>query len=270
MLRNFFEIIGEGLRMDGAALLFLWIIIAAAFSALCWWICTHYTRLWNKKYEVTTGFHVLCAIAAVVTFCASLCFIGQKNTRPVAQEMVDEWTEDAGDDYELQNASFVKAFYAVRDAGKEDMRGYRTPEKGGDIIPMSYKETRILVSNIYASDACRDFYSDYPFLGWFLKADEGVPTELIAADQNRFFRSHPGQMYPLERGFQLGIEQINTQLQEQTGRIVRVTRLWLVLLFLLVQLIPFGAIGYMAYKDIFNRHTERTEKSCSDDFDLNL
>lgn len=271
MFRNFLEIIGEGLRMDGAGLLFLWLIIAAAFSALCWWICTHYTRLWNKKYEVTTGFHIICAVAALITFSATLCFIGLKNMRPVAQDMVDEWAEDAGNDYELQDASFVKAFYAVKDAGKENMRGYRTPEKGGNIIPMSNKETRILVSYVYASDACNDFYAKYPFLGWFLEADEGVPTELIAADQNKFFKSHPGEAYPLERGFQLGIEQINTQLQEQTDRIVRVTRIWLVLLFLLVQLIPFGAIGYMAYRDIFNRQSVRNaDDSYSDNFDLNF
>ena len=254
--------------MDGAGLFFLWFVLAAAFSALVWWVCTHYTRLWNKEYEVTSGFHVLCAAAAIITFAATLCFIGLKNTKSVAQEMVDEWTENVENDVALQNASFVRSFHAVKESGLENMRGYLAPEAGGDLIPMSCKETQTLVSSIYAGDACRDFGRKYPFLGWFLKADEGVPTVLIAADCDKWFLSHPGGAYPLERGYELGVRQINTQLQEQTGRIVRVTRTWLVLLFLLVQLIPFGAIGYIAYKDIFSRHSQR--KSDTDNFDLDL
>lgn len=267
MFKNFIQIISSGLRMDGAVLFALWIVLAAAFSTLVWWACTHYTRLWNRKYEVSAGFHVLCGVAAVITFAATLCFIGLKNMKPVAQEMVDEWTEKATEDGVLQDGSFRKAYYSVKDAGKEDMRAYRTPESGGDLIPMSYRETHLLVSSIYAGDACRDFGEKFPFLGWFLKADEGVPAEIIAADQNAWFRSHPGGVYPLERGFQLGINQINTQLREQTGRIVIVTRTWLILLFLLVQLIPFGSIGYMAYKDLF-RHKGKEAESYNDSFDF--
>ena len=41
---------------------------------------------------------------------------------------------------------------------------------------------------------------------------------------------------------------------------------WLVLLFLLVQLIPFGAIGYMAYQDL--THNQQIAKDYSDDFDI--
>lgn len=271
MLGNFFDIILEGLRMDGAGYLFLWFVISAAFSLFCWWVCTHYTRLWNRKYEVTSGFHIFCAVAALVTFASILCFIGLKNMRYVAREMVDEWTAEAQDNYQLQNDSFIEAFHSVEAAGLEDMRGVRKPENGGDIIPVSHKKTQILVSGIYASAACRNFYENYPFLGWFLKADEGVPSELIAADINAFFSRNSREPYPLERGFQLGIEQINTQLQEQTGRIVRITRLWLLVIFLTVQLIPFGAIGYLAYRDIFERHSGKEDKEyASDDFNLNL
>lgn len=266
MLKNFWDIISEGLAMDGTGKLILWIVLALAFSALCWYICTNYTKLWNKRYHVTGGFHVLCGIAALVTFFAVLAFIGLKNTKPVAERMVEEWSEDVVDDYELQNAAFVNAFDQVAASGREDMRGYRHPSQGGNIIPLSHPETQLLTSSIYAATACQDFGRKYPFLGWFLKADEGVPTELIVNDVNTWFRRHPGGIYPLEQGFVLGVHQIQSQLQEQTGRIVRITRGWLVLLFLLVQLIPFGAIGYMAYQDL--THNQQIAKDYSDDFDI--
>lgn len=267
MIRNFWDIVSEGLRMDGTGKLVLWIILAFVFSTICWWICTHYTKLWNTQYHVTGGFHVLCGIAAIITFFATLSFIGLKNTKPVAEQMVDDWSELVNEDYELQEYSFVRAFEAVEASGLEDMRGYRHPSQGGQLIPLSHRESQITTSSIYAGDACRDFGYKYPFLGWFLKADQGVPTEQIADDLEAWFNRYPGHSYPLDRGFKLGVAQIQSQLQAQTGRIVRITRLWLVALFLLVQLIPFGAISYLAYKDISKRHSS-SRTPYKDNFNL--
>ena len=250
MVRNFIQIVADGLRLDGAAWLFVYILIAVGFSALIWWACTHYTKLWNKVYEVTPSFHVLCALAAVITFGATLGFIGLKNMRPVAEQMVAYWAEDVVEDVGLSQTCFRDAYYAIKDAGLEDMRGYRTPESGGDLIPISRKETQILVGQIYAGNACRDFSARYPLIGHFLKAEEGVPAEIIARDVNVFFRSGRGRTYPLEQGFVLAIEKISSDLQSQCGRIVRTCRGWLVLLFFLVQLIPFALIGYLAYKEL--------------------
>jgi len=248
MFRNFLHIIREGLSMDGTGKLVLWIVVAIAFSALCWWACTHYTKLWNKRYHVTDGFHVLCGAAAVVTFLATLGFIGLKNMRPVAERMVDTWSDAVMQDSDLSAACFHDAYYAIKDSGLENMRGYKAPEQGGDLIPISRKETQILVGQIYAGNACRNFSVSYPFIGYFIKAHDGVPSEIIAADVNAFFKSRRGQTYPLEQGFVLAIDQISSDLQSQCGRIVRITRSWLVILFLLVQLVPFGLVGYLAYE----------------------
>ncbi len=267
MFRNFLHIIREGLSMDGAGKLVLWIVVAIAFSALCWWACTHYTKLWNKRYHVTDGFHVLCGVAALVTFFAVLAFIGLKNTKPVAEEMVKEWSEEVVDNPALSNRCFKEAFYAVKQAGKENMRGLRTPENGGNFIPMNHTETLVLVSHLYASRACEDFGQKYPFIGHFLKADDQLSTETVKKDIQAFFRTHPGGTYNLNHGFELAVGLIREGLQAQTGRIVRITRTWLVLLFLLVQLIPFGAIGYLAYQDLF-KHRAEAASAYKDDFDI--
>lgn len=250
MVRNFIQIVADGLRLDGAVWLFVYILIAAGFSALVWWACTHYTKLWNRVYEVTPSFHILCGVASVITFGATLGLIGLKNMRPVAERMVAEWADEVVDDDALSQLCFRDAYYAIKDAGLEDMRGYRTPESGGNLIPISRKETQILVGEIYAGNACRDFSTCYPLIGHFLKAEEGVPAEIIAQDVNQFFRVGRSRTYPLEQGFVLAVEKISSDLQSQCGRIVRTCRSWLILLFLLVQLIPFGLIGYLAYKEL--------------------
>lgn len=250
MLKNFLQIIAEGLRMDGAAWIVFYILLALSFSALVWWVCTHYTKLWNKVYEVTPSFHILCGIAALITFFTTLGFIGLKNMKPVAEQMVEEWSEDVMYDNELSSGCFRDAYYAIRDSGLENMRGYRAPEQGGDLIPISRRETQVLVGQIYAGNACRDFSRRYPFIGYFLKAKDGVPAEMIARDIDTFFHSGKSLTYPLEQGFVLAIDKISSDLQAQCGRIVRVCRGWLLLLFVLVQLIPFGLIGYLAYKEL--------------------
>lgn len=267
MLRNFIQIIAEGLRMDGTAWLLAYILLGLALSALVWWICTHYTKLWNKVYKVTPSFHVLCGAAAVVTFLATLGFIGLKNMRPVAERMVDTWSDAVMQDSDLSAACFHDAYYAIKDSGLENMRGYKAPEQGGDLIPISRKETQILVGQIYAGNACRDFSARYPFIGHFVKAHDGVPSEVIAADVDAFFKARRGYTYPLEQGFVLAVEHISSDLQSQCGRIVRIARGWLILFFLLVQLVPFGLIGYLAYREL-RRHKRSDRQSIYADLDF--
>jgi len=269
MLRNFIQIVSEGIRMDGTGLTVVYIVLALALSAVVWWACTHYTKLWNTVYHVTPSFHVLCCVAAVVTFFATLCFIGLKNMKPVSERIVEEWGEEVMDDYELSEKCFRESYYAIKDTGMEDIQGYRAPENGGNLIPISRRETRILVGEIYAGNACRDFARRNPFIGYFIKADEGVPSEIIAEDVDSFFRSRNADTYPLERGFVLAIRQITSDLQAQCGKIVRHTRWWLFLVFLLVQSIPFGAIGYLAWRDLKN-HKRTEADNDHDDFDFDF
>ncbi len=244
----------EGVLMDGAGKFVLYFLAALFMSVLCWIVCTRYTKLWNKEFSVSPSFHFVCALAAIITFFTTLIFIGLKNTRPVAESLVQQWSEELVSDSELSNESFREAFYAIKDAGKENIKNYKTPENGGTLIPMSYPETYELVGRIYADAACRDFNDRFPFLGYFLHADSGIPTEVVAEDVARFFANDRSKTYPLQHGMTLAIQHIGEDLQMQTGRIVRITRRWLLILFLLVQAVPFGIIGYLAYKDLHFGH----------------
>ncbi|WP_413854831.1 hypothetical protein [Candidatus Ruminimicrobium bovinum] len=252
--------------MDGIGRFILYFMIALVMSAVCWFVCFHYTKLWNKRFHVSPSFHIVCCVAAVITFVATMAFIGLKNTKPVAESIVQAWSEDLMDDDKLQSECFRQSYYSIKGAGLERIDEYKTPEEGGKLIPMAHSETYELVGGIYANGACQDFNDRFPFLGYFLHADAGVPAEVIAADVTSFFASSHERLYQLDRGMKLAIQYISNDLQAQAGRIVRITRMWLILLFLLVQFIPFGIIGYLAYKDLhFSRHEHFTDDDSFDD-----
>jgi hypothetical protein len=83
-----------------------------------------------------------------------------------------------------------------------------------------------------------------------LSARPGVSEDEIEYDIREYFRNNPGTMYPLERAVEIAAEHISESLLEQSPKTVWKTQLILIILFMVVQLIPFGTIGYFAYKDL--------------------
>ena len=57
-------------------------------------------------------------------------------------------------------------------------------------------------------------------------------------------------MNPELSRWELAAENIKERLNEQTPRVVMLSRLVCAGLFLLIQLIPFGLVGWAAYRDI--------------------
>jgi len=59
-----------------------------------------------------------------------------------------------------------------------------------------------------------------------------------------------GKSYQVKDAVKLVAKTISEDLKKQAPRVVKLSRMILVILFLLVQLIPFGFIGYAAYKNL--------------------
>lgn len=93
----------------------------------------------------------------------------------VAERMVEEWEYDVVNDGDLQNESFIMAYEAVADSGLEKMDGYLSPFLGGNFIPMEHEETQLLVSSIYAGNACDDFIENILFLVGFSRPIKESP-----------------------------------------------------------------------------------------------
>jgi hypothetical protein len=92
------------------------------------------------------------------------------------------------------------------------------------------------------------FHHMHPFLSKILRASSSELAQRIAEDMTEFFRTNPS--IPIQRVVNIAAETIKRDLHGQTNRVVPVARTILVVLFVMVQLILFGIIGYAAYKDL--------------------
>ena len=249
MIKDFLHIIVAGLQLLSQIQLFKVIVAAFILSALFWIINSYYTRLWNKSFQVSPKHHLICGASALLTFFFVLSFAGIRHLRPVSERTVRNWSSQLKEDQLWNDQIFSKAYYAVKKTGRENFENIPPPGSEGSIIPFSAEASLILSAEIYADEACRDFSKKHRFLTILLSAKPTISNALIKKDMDDYFKTE-GNIYPLERAVQLASNQIMTELLVKTPRVVRVARAILVLIFILVQIIPFGIIGYFAYKDL--------------------
>jgi len=102
----------------------------------------------------------------------------------------------------------------------------------------------------YVEAACSDFSTVHPFLNLMLSAQPGISEDEIRNDIYGYFQINRTDAYPLERAVKIAADHIRESLLEQSPKTVWKTRMILILLFLAVQMFPFGIIGYCAYKDL--------------------
>lgn len=253
MFRDLIGIVIEGLKLFSTPKLLMVVLSALLLAGLCWFVCSYYTRLWNKTFHVSIRHHLICAVSALFTFFFILMFVGVRNLKFVSEKLVMKWSQDLQQDEVWNDKTYCDAFYAVKKSGKEDFNGIPAPGQSGCIIPFTDESSLIITSNLYASAACLDFSERHPFLTKLLSAKPSISVELIKKDMDDYFMTG-NNIYPVERAINLAARQIRGELLSQTKRIVYLARSILIVLFILIQAIPFGFIGYCAYQDlkIFN------------------
>jgi hypothetical protein len=228
----------------------LWttILIGIILAVLCWVVCNYYTRLWNKKYHLTFTHHVLCGVAGLFTFLFVITFSGLIYLKEVSIVILNVWSTQILNDNEWAANTFQTAFYKVKENGLENFENIPLPGKTGSHIPVNNKKSKEQCAIIYTSEACNNFDKKYPFLSKIIWTSSKVPEEVIKKDMYEYFKTNPA--YPPQRAIELASNYIKEGLIQQTPRVVTFARLILIVLFIFVQLIPFGLIGYSAYRDI--------------------
>jgi hypothetical protein len=241
----------------GAAAIFLardpggfrWAAIAGiVFAGLCWWGCYYYTRLFNTRYRVKLIHQALCASAALITLMFAVLYPALAYVGDAADLSIKVWEATLSVDVPWAATTFREAYTAVRRLGIEDFSGIPEPGAANSFIPTSHDESRQRAASVYASAACDHFAVSRPFLSKVVWARPGIPTEAVFEDVRRWHASNPN--YPPVRAIALAGEQIRSRLAIQTPHLVSMLRLLAVALFLLAQAVPFGLIGWAAYRDI--------------------
>ena len=249
MVEDFFYIISRCVDALGGGTQSGYVLLSLLLGALCWVVCSYYTRLWNKKFRVKLRHHLLCGMAAFFTVIFTIQFRAVSELEYIVYDIIFDWHEKLKDS-DFNSETYEKAFYDLKEVYPSAFRGIPEPHQRGSVIPFASDNLMQDCVEIYVTEACANFSTMHPFLNLMLEAQPGISQEEIEYDIKDFFRKNPGATYLLDNAVNIAVKHIRESLHEQSPKTVWKTRLILVFLFLLVQMIPFGTIGYVAYRDL--------------------
>ena len=238
--------------------LILSVLAGLILAALCLLVAVNYTRLWNTRYKPGFIHYVLCGIAAVITFLATVIYFALDHTSTAAVRQVKRWETALQADEGFSNRQVAAAYWAVRSSRLEEqiMAQYPAPGTPGfHGYPQNSDGAKRIAAKVYADAAVRSYKEQNPFLAIFVSPRE-APVDVWYNDETAFFRSeeqkHPGQgaTYYDSNGIAAIATAIDKDIVAEAQRLIPETRIILVCLFIFVQLIPFSLIGWAAYRDI--------------------
>lgn len=221
---------------------------ALLLAGLCWWACSVYSHLWNKRFRVSIIHHVMCAFAAIITLLASIVFVSLKHAETAAGISVEAWKVELGLDMVWANSTFASAYQKVKSLGLEDF-SKAPPPPLGSTIPAVNERSQIECAYTYAASAANHFNRRRPYLSSISSAKAEIPRDVLREDIRLHFATI-GNTYPTEKAISLVSREIRQELRANLPRVVKVLRIQLLVVFFLCQLIPFGLVGWAAYRDL--------------------
>ncbi len=221
---------------------------AFALAALCWWVCSIYSRLWNKSFRVASLHHFFCFLAALLTLAATVCFVALRHAHEAASVSVRIWEEQLKWDQVWAAKTFNAAYDKVNKLGIEDFTNYPAPPEGNS-IPATNERSQFECARTYARSAAAHFATNRPCLSSIIQARSEVPAEVLKKDITDYFATQ-GKTYPATKGISLVAAEVKAGLRMHLPRVVTVFRATLVGIFLAGQLLAFGLVGWAAYRDL--------------------
>lgn len=226
------------------------VVLAGALflAGLCWWACSVYSHLWNKRFRVSIIHHVMCAFAAVITLLAAIVFVFLRHAETAAGISVEAWKVELGLDKAWADSTFGSAYKNVKALGLENFSN-APPPPIGSTIPAVNERSQIECAFTYATSAANHFNRRRPYLSTIASAKAEVPRDILRDDIRLHFATI-GRTYPTEKAIALVGREIRQELGANLPRVVKILRIQLLVVFFLCQLVPFGFIGWAAYRDL--------------------
>lgn len=222
--------------------------IAVLLAGGCWWLASNYTKLWNLLFQAHPIHHFFCALAALATLVGVLLFFALSHAKTAGEQFVNLWSASLRINPAWQRSTFQEARKAAWQLGQEPHDPALWQGGGKEIIPLSNPNTKYLVARIYANSAARNFQRMHPFLSWIFSVRVEAAEEAVSRDVQQYINVEP--VYPDIRAVGIVANYIKEELDKQTPKLVPRLRLILLLLFFVVQSVPFTLIGWAAYRDI--------------------
>ena len=223
--------------------------VAFALSGLGWWGAANYSKLWNLQFRTTATHTILCLLAAILTFVFVVLFVSLKYTKDAAENSIDAWRAVSTREMSWETSTHRKAYNEIKQLGIED---FTTAKAVSGTIPLTQTASRNKLAEVYAAAAIEDFQAKRPFLSKIVWIRYAVPQQTIGQIEKRisqFFASESSTI-PADKIVEYTAEALKTPLHEGTARVVPIARSIIIVLFILVQLVPFGLIGWAAWRDL--------------------
>jgi hypothetical protein len=251
----------DSLRQASPKDLYLSVTAGSVAAGLIWFIASIFSRAWNTRFSLNLGHHLLCSFAAFITLFTVVGWTALSQAKVVAGLMIDGWKLQVNNDGPWSEATFKKAYYAIRDLKIETFtEQHPPPEQGGKLVPLNQKESKLSWASTYANGALDHFAAKQAFLSLFLWAEAKLPKSLVEGDVNAWFVQGKN-IYPAERAISLVAEETHRQLRNNLENLVAYARGALLLLFGAAQAITFGLIAYAAYKDLKDFRAKRLHRA---------
>ena len=230
---------------------FFLFVVAGAFllSAAMWWICSVFSNLWNKRYHLHFWHHLLCFFAAIITFFTTLVFFSLPYVKPLVEYSVGTWQSRMESNVSLWNETLDQCRKTCAKLG--------IPQNNPMVVMVSWQgpdgkkiDGMKSVSRIFANTILKDFLGKRPLLSLILWVRGAEARAAMTESMVAYFDANPGSVMDSRIVVRVGAEKIRHDLDLQIPKIIPYTRAFLILVFLLIQAIPFGIIAYSSYRDI--------------------
>ena len=224
--------------------------IALFSSSLFGLIASNYTKLWNKKYRNRPIHYILFSLAGILTFLSVFIFSGLRYAEDVANIQVEKWSMDIRSNETWATKTFKEAYAAVVEMGEEDLSNYSEDVRQGKTIPLTLNSSKKKCGEVYSEAVYNDFKNNNPTLSKVVWADSKAPVKKVTTSMEVFFKENEENVYDVSKVISITTQNIKEGLKEKTPNVVHFSRLSLIVIFLLFQLLAFGVVGYDAYKDL--------------------
>lgn len=208
-------------------------------------------RLWNRRFHLKLGLQILCGVAAFLAIILALTFTSSRHMEAAVKIRLNQWKQQTVNDDAWKHEAFCDAWDAVAKLGQEaDVRVEPSPRTDPSInsLSMGHPESKKAVVRVYVASALEKFKKERPYLHGIINPEPEIPQERLDAALVSWFRDHPGEAFPAEQGVEVVTTMLELGAKQQVEPVAEYTKRLSLALFLISQLVVFGAIAFFAYR----------------------
>lgn len=244
------------------------VAVGLVLAALAWWGTTAIALNFNRQFTLRPRHHVYAAFAAFVTLVFTVLFVSLRYSDDVADLVVSKWQINIRSDRRWADDTFREAYeavYSLRAASGErleDFSAHPHPDTTSSTrIPTTHERSKQVAARAYAEAAVQHFHDEHPLLSTIIWARSTVAEAAIVEDMRHFFANR-GDTYPVSEAIELAGRHIRDDLRRQVPRIVLISRILLIVAFLIIQAITLALLVRAALADIKeNRTSQRNRRT---------